>query len=71
MEIVTVRMPRWLLEVIDTVRDRAGYESRSEFVRDAIIQSLRALLRSDGEVAKELKQRMPYVYVRLRGDGDV
>ena len=71
MEIVTVRMPRWLLEVIDVVRDKAGYENRSEFVRDAVIQFLRALLRSDGEVAKEVRMRMPYVYARLKGDGDV
>jgi len=71
MEVVSIRMPKWLLEVIDVVIEKTGYTHRSEFVRDAVVRFLQAILRGDGEVARGIKLRMPYAYIRLRGDSYV
>ena len=50
MEIISIRLPRQILEEIDKLIRRGRYSSRSEFIRIAILE----LLRKEQQTVDEL-----------------
>jgi len=45
MKIVTVKMPEYLVLVIDTIWRKLGYSSRGEFIRDAVRHYINHLMK--------------------------
>jgi len=41
MEIITIRLPRWMIQAIDDLVEKGLYPNRSEFIREAIRSHLR------------------------------
>jgi len=41
MEIITIRLPRWMIQAIDDLVEKDLYPNRSEFIREAIRAHLR------------------------------
>jgi len=41
MEIITIRLPRWMIQAIDDLVEKGLYPNRSEFIREAIRGHLR------------------------------
>jgi len=41
MEIITIRLPKWMIQAIDELVEKGLYPNRSEFIREAIRGHLR------------------------------
>jgi len=41
MEIITIRLPRWMIQAVDDLVEKGLYPNRSEFIREAIRNHLR------------------------------
>jgi len=54
MRVLTVKVPRKLIEIIDILVDAGLYSSRSEFVREALRAQIQAVMSKNKNIIKGL-----------------